>query len=264
MAQNCDEITFSVDGIAQAHNVNRLLPNGEGSFSHVAKTLTEFDRREKSYTLRATATVDATDTLSEFVTWVGQCTQCKEIHIEPVFNMKGVAKTAEMTAHPDVAKFAAAYRKARQVAAHYQIELYYSSADARTRHWFCGAANASNFLVTSKGIVTSCNEVLRKDDPRAGIFQYGKWDPSGSRFVFDADAISKLRHLRVQEIPKCQGCFAKYNCAGDCYAKSMVANGDPWANGYTDRCYVTRELLKDNLAIELLKKSEISGSQVTV
>jgi uncharacterized protein len=253
---NCDQITFSIDGIAKAHDANRIFPNGEGSFSKVSKTLAEFDKRKKEYTIRTTGTVDAAAALSEFVRWVAEHTNFKEIHIEPVFNMHGVARTAETTAHPDVGQFTEAYRKARRIAARHGIQLYYSSADAKTKYSFCGASDASNFLVTSKGIVSSCNEVLRSDDKRAGIFQYGKWDECEGRFVFDVGAISKLGHLKVHEIPKCHGCFAKYNCAGDCYAKSMIANGDPWANGYTDRCYVTRELLKDNLAMELLRKTD--------
>jgi uncharacterized protein len=199
---NCDQITFSIDGIAKAHDANRILPNGEGSFSKVSKTLAEFDKRKKDYTIRTKGTVDATAALSEFVRWVAEHTNCKEIHIEPVFNMNGIARTAETTAHPDVGQFTEAYRKARRIAARHGIQLYYSSADAKTKYSFCGASDASNFLVTSKGIVSSCNEVLRSDDKRAGIFQYGKWDECEGRFVFDVGAISKLGHLKVHEIPK--------------------------------------------------------------
>lgn len=58
-------------------------------------------------------------------------------------------------------------------------------------------------------------------------------------------------------MPKCQGCIAKYNCAGDCYAKNASLNGDPTSVGYTERCHITRELLKDNLLIQLI--SEMVG-----
>jgi uncharacterized protein len=260
IAANCEEITFSVDGVASAHNDNRVLPNGRGSFAKVAETMAEFDRRGKSYGIRATATVSATDSLPEFIRWVGENTACRDVHVEPVFNMNGVAKTAEATAHPEAGRFTQAYRESRQIAASFGIELYYSSADSRMKYTFCGASDATNFLVTSRGIVTSCNEVMRPDDKRASLFQYGKWDQTTGKFIFDAKVIEGLRRLNVQEIPKCQGCFAKYNCAGDCYAKTTVANGDPWADGYTERCHVTRELLKDYLAIELLASSSRSSN----
>jgi uncharacterized protein len=253
---NCDDIAFSIDGIAKAHDANRVMPNGRGSFAKVAQTLREFDRRNKDYTIRTTATVDATDTLVEFVSWVGENTRCQFVHVEPVFNMKGLAKTAETTAHPELGRFIEAYRTARRTGARYGIELYFSAADTRLRDSFCGATDATNFLVTSKGLVTSCNEVLRADDRRAALFQYGSWDADEGRFRFNTEVIAKLRRLRVQDIPKCHGCFAKYNCAGDCYAKSTAANGNPWADGYTERCPVTRELLKDNLALALLKQPE--------
>jgi uncharacterized protein len=179
VVDNCDEVTFSVDGLARAHDANRVMPNGEGSFAKIVETLREFDRRNKVYGIRTTATVDATDALPEFVCWVGENTRCRDIHIEPVFNMYGMAKTAEMTAHPEVDRFTAAYRKARQIAARYGIELCYSSAESKLKDAFCGVTDATNFMVTSKGLVTSCNEVLRADDRRAGLFQYGRWDARG-------------------------------------------------------------------------------------
>ncbi len=257
LVDNCDDIAFSIDGLAEAHDANRVLPNGGGSFVRIAQTLREFDKREKNYSIRTTATTEATDTLADFVSWIGENTRCKFVHVEPVFNMEGVAKTAETTVHPELGRFLEAYRKARRVCAHYGIEIYYSAADTKLRDSFCGATDATNFLVTSKGVVTSCNEVLQVDDKRAALFQYGSWDATEHRFLFNTEAIAKLGRLRVQDIPKCHGCFARYNCAGDCYAKSAAANGNPWADGYTERCHVTRELLKDNLALAMLKQSEI-------
>lgn len=251
----CDSLTFSLDGIEAAHDKQRVLPNGRGSFALIAATLREFDAVGKRYAIWTTATQDSAALMTEFVKWVGEHTLCKEVHIDPVFNMGGVSKTAEHTEHVDGGQFVQAYRTARQVAARLGISLVYSPASLGWRTSFCGAANASNFLVTSRGLVTSCNEVLRSDDPRAELFTYGVWDAVGKRFNFNSASIERLSRLNVHEIPKCQGCFAKYNCAGDCYARSSGGGTDPWSGDYTVRCSIAREILKDNLALTLLEEN---------
>lgn len=253
IAENCDSLAFSIDGLPRAHDAHRVLPNGNGSFGLVAATLCEFDRLNKSYAIWSTATRVGASLMTEFVQWIGESTLCREVHIDPVFDMAGLSKTTEYSECLDGAEFVDAYRRSRRVAANFGISLVYSPADDGKRTSFCGAANASNFLVTSKGLVTSCNEVLRSDDPRAGLFQYGAWNPETSRFEFDTAAIGKLAKLNVHEIPKCQGCFAKYNCAGDCYARSSNGGADPWAGTYTARCGITRELLKDKIMLSLLQ-----------
>jgi uncharacterized protein len=98
--------------------------------------------------------------------------------------------------------------------------------------------------------------VLQPSDPRAQLFHYGAWSDQAGEFVVNADAVNRLGKLNVREMPKCQGCIAKYNCAGDCYAKSALVSGtgDPAASGYTERCQITRELLKDNLLMALVSK----------
>ena len=177
---------------------------------------------------------------------------------EPVFDVTGVTNLKGQIEHLDAQIFVDNFREARRVAAGFGIQLYYSGASMKQRETFCGAGNASNFLVTSRGIVTSCNEVLQPSDPRAKLFQYGEWNQELGEFIVDREAIDRLGRLNVHEMPKCQGCIAKYNCAGDCYAKSASSNGDPAATGYTERCHITRELLKDNLLIGLI--SSMAGA----
>ncbi len=86
------------------------------------------------------------------------------------------------------------------------------------------------------------------------LFQYGEWNQENGTFILNQEAIARLGKLNVHDRTKCQVCIAKYNCAGDCYAKSASATGDPASAGYTERCHITRELLKDNLVIGLISK----------
>ncbi len=260
IAKNCTHLTFSLDGVRDVHNENRVLPNGGGSFDRIIATMKGLEMRGKSYDIRSTVTVAGSSTLTEFVRFVGENLQCKSIHFEPVFDATRVTNLKGQIDHLDAQIFVDNFREARRVAAGFGIELYYSGAAMKHREAFCGASNASNFLVTSRGIVTSCNEVLQPSDPRAQLFQYGAWNQEVGEFIVDQAAIDRLGKLNVHEMPKCQGCIAKYNCAGDCYAKSASVNGDPASAGYTERCHITRELLKDNLLIGLISKLAGAGA----
>lgn len=261
IAENCTHLTFSLDGVRDVHNENRVLPNGGGSFDRIVTTMKGLDERGKSYNIRSTVTVAGCYALTEFVQFVGENVQCKSIHLEPVFDATGVTNLAEEIERIDAHAFVKNFREARRVAAEFGIELYYSGAASKHRETFCGASSASTFLVTSRGIVTSCNEVLQPSDPRAPLFQYGQWNQETRAFVVDRNAIDRLGRLNVHEMPKCQGCIAKYNCAGDCYAKSasVSVSGEPADAGYTERCQITRELLKDNLLIGLISQSAEGG-----
>jgi uncharacterized protein len=262
VAENCTHVTVSLDGVRSVNNEHRVLPNGGGSFDRVVATMKGLEARGKSYDIRSTVTVAGSSRLAEFVLFVGENLQCKSIHFEPVFDVTGMTNLKNRIEHADAQTFVDNFRHARQVAAGFGIELYYSGSSLRQRQAFCGASNASNFLVTSRGIVTSCNEVLQPSDPRAQLFQYGQWNPEAGDFVLDEAVIRRLGKLNVHEMPKCQGCMAKYNCAGDCYAKSasVSSSGDPAAAGYTERCHITRELLKDNLLIGLMSRLVGAGT----
>ncbi|WP_431153405.1 radical SAM protein [Acidovorax facilis] len=252
LSEVCTGITFSLDGLADVHDKYRVLPNGKGSFDKVLRTMKAFDHLGKEYHVRSTVSREALLSLSEFIEFIGRTTKCKNIQLEPIFDVTPVTSIATDIQHPDADDFIGAYRKAKQVAAMYGIEIYYSGADTTTKLAFCGTTSAKNFLVTARGIVTSCNEVLQPTDPRAELFQYGGWNEASQRFDVSSERIDKLGKLNPLEIEKCKGCVAKFNCAGDCYAKTAVANGDPWAPGYTYRCAITRQLLKDNLLLSLL------------
>ena len=158
-----------------------------------------------------------------------------------VFDATNVTSLKDQIDHLDGQIFVDHFREARRVAAGFGIQLHYLAASLKHRETFCGASDASNFLVTSRGIVTSCNEVLQPSDPRAKLFQYGAWNQEDGEFVLDHKAIDRLGKFNVHDMPKCQGCIAKYNCAGDCYAKSASSTGDSASAGYTERCHITRE-----------------------
>jgi hypothetical protein len=56
-------------------------------------------------------------------------------------------------------------------------------------------------------------------------------------------------------MPFCQDCFAKYNCSGDCPAKTYEQTGDLLDPSKNWRCTINRGLLVDGM-VEALDKSK--------
>lgn len=123
-------------------------------------------------------------------------------------------------------------------------ELIYSAARVGTiTNHFCGVAQ-DNFCLSPAGNVSACFEAFSEDNPFADVFFYGESGPQG--FSFDMDALDRLRGSGVEHRSFCDGCFAKWNCAGDCCRKSLASNGRGEFAG-SQRCHITRELVKDQL-----------------
>lgn len=56
--------------------------------------------------------------------------------------------------------------------------------------------------------------------------------------------LAGLRRLSVEHKPFCQGCFAKWHCAGDCHHRTLSSSPKGVFRG-SERCHITRELTKD-------------------
>src|SRR5262249_38970890 len=144
----------------------------------------------------------------------------------------------------EIEAFVTSYRIAKAIAARAGIELQYSAArlDTLTNH-FCGISQDS-FCVSPDGHVSACYEAFSEDTEWAPLFFYGKPKAdSGAGYDFDLARLQALRNQAVQHRPYCQGCFAKWHCAGDCYHKSLSADAKEFKGA--GRCEITRNLTKD-------------------
>ena len=164
-----------------------------------------------------------------------------KIKFEPV-NVQGRAAKNKVIA-PSAEAFVKHFIRAQEIANSYGRELLYSGArfDVLT-DIFC-LASGSSFGITPEGYITSCYEVLEKKNPLSGVFFYGKIE--GSSIVYFPDKLKQLSKLNVFEKEKCRRCFAKFHCAGDCPAKSMLSETQEADPNY--RCIINRELTKEQL-----------------
>jgi uncharacterized protein len=233
-------MSLSFDGLPEAHDKHRLTVRGTGSSRQVMHTMRRFTDAEYPYGVRMTVTADQIPLLPDSVEFVLSNFTPTRLQVEPAYQLGRHAGKPDA----ETEEFIAAYRAAQERAARYGHEIYYSAARVGTlTNHFCGVTQ-DNFCLTPAGSVSACYEAFDEDNKFADVFMYGTSSKDG--FSFDMDAIDRLRGLGVENRSFCDGCFAKWNCAGDCYHKSLDANGRGEFAG-SQRCHITRELVKDQL-----------------
>lgn len=239
---NLHSVNISFDGLPSAHDKHRLTVLGQGSSHLVMHTIGRFDEANFPYGLRVTVTRDQIARLPDSVEFICANFQVEQIQVEPAYQLG--RWTNAPSAETD--EFINAYREAQQRAHAYGREITYSAArlGALTNH-FCGVSQDS-FALSPDGNVSACYESFSEDNPWAKVFFYGEPEKESGKYSFNLPVLNNLRGLAVQHREFCQGCFAKWTCAGDCYHKSLTISGEEEFQG-SDRCHITRELTKDQI-----------------
>lgn len=243
-------VSVSYDGLPSAHDRHRLTVLGHGSSGRVMHTLKRFDAAGYPYGIRVTVTADQISQLPESVEFICSHFGAQRIQVEPSYPLgrwRG-APSAETS------NFIAAYRLAQAKAAAHGREIFFSGARLGTlTNHFCGVSQ-DTFALSPDGNVSACYEVFSEDNPLADVFFYGQPGDTESGYRFNLPALDHLRGQSVQHREFCQGCFAKWTCAGDCYHRAVSVTGELEFQG-TDRCHIIRELTKD----QILSKIAASG-----
>ena len=94
-------------------------------------------------------------------------------------------------------------------------------------------------------------------------FYIGKFNDKKSEFVFNREKIINLRSRQVNLIYNCKDCFAKYNCSGECLAKTFANSGDMYDTTKNNRCLINRGLLIEETH-DKVKNNPISWIDVWV
>lgn len=241
IVNNIHSATVSIDGDKNIQNKLRPLKNGKSSFDIVHDTLTYFDQNGFNYTIRSTVTAETVGELEKIITFFCENYKVHKIKIEPVF-IQGRAGE-NMVNMPLASDFIKSFIESEKIASQYDKELLYSGARFEVlSNIFCLAAGSS-FGITTEGYITSCYEVLDLSNPASEIFIYGKIEDG--KIVIFQDKLDALASFTVENKEKCQNCFAKYHCAGDCPVKSILAETNENISNY--RCEINRELTKNQL-----------------
>jgi uncharacterized protein len=235
-------VSISCDGLPSVHDRCRPTASGRGSSHRVFHTMRRFNASRFHYNVRLTVTAESISSLPDSVEYL-----CSEfcpgaIQIEPVYSLgRGVA-----AASAESDDFIEAYREAGERAAVHGRRIGFSGARAGTlTNHFCSVSQ-DQFCLSAGGNVTACFEAFNEANPCADVFFYGRPAADGGGYWFDRAVLDHLRGQGVENRAYCRGCFAKWNCGGDCYYKWMAANDGGQFNG-SARCHIIRELTKDQI-----------------
>jgi uncharacterized protein len=249
----CDHVTVSLDGLESIHNLQRPSYLGlKNSFKEVCKTLEQLSRFNIKHGVRVTVTKYNVNYLTELVNFLSESYNTPVVQFEPVA-LVGRGK-GRNDIRVDQKLFTQKYLEAEEFSKTEKIKVKYSGFKAKPFGRFCNVS-APNFAVTPEGYLTSCLEVLRKEDPRSTLFFYGQYDSDSKKFVVDHDKINNLQQFIVDNYRNCDKCLAKYHCLGDCPGKRALF-GYPFENT-AHRCKINISLLKADLLNKIYNSKEL-------
>lgn len=262
IADNRIRVGLSLDGLKQSTDSQRPLRRLGSSFDRITESIDLFRKHGVDIGIRSTVTSLNLPEMTAFTEYLSE-RQVQFVNFEPVC-YTGRALRHDQLSETIIPAFIQEFRKARDVGILNGVSVAYSAA--RTdgiRSNFCGAYGKNlNFCVSTEGLVSSCYEVLNSDDQRASLFIYGQFDRATNRFVFDNSVLARLIGLSVSEMKRCDNCYAKWNCGGDCISKISKDGLDRiMDDSPIDRCMANREITKDDLfRIFLTEEKEVSAS----
>ncbi len=251
---NFTGVSLSFDGPADIQDYQRPLHDRGRSFNRVLKTVERMNERNFPYGIRATITDMSVKYMDRIIEFFSDVCKAKHVHLEPIA-ICGRCLNAGLKS-PSADEFIEGFRIGKKKAEKAGISLFYSGARIDTiTASFC-KASGNSFCVTPDGDVTSCYEVCSQEDPRSGVFFYGKYDYERKQFAFFNERLKYLRKRTVNNISFCEDCFCKYHCAGDCLARASDGR-DLLCIYNTTRCKINRALTLDQIVKAFGEHGEI-------
>jgi uncharacterized protein len=238
--ENSVGISFSLDGPPEIQNYQRPFRSGEGSFDMIMENIEFVIKSGHRVGIRSTVTSLSIDTMKDTLEMAREA-NISAVHFEPLFETKrSVRNGLTPPAHDEFSNnFLACFLKGLE----YDIEVSYSGLrcvdHAQLR--FCSACGY-NFGVTVDGDITSCYEVLESTDPASSLFFIGKVNTAKSRIDLDHDKIEYLRTRITPNLMKCEDCFLRFNCAGDCLIKAYRGSGGDLFGKNESRCWLAQRI----------------------
>lgn len=218
LINNMDFITISIDGDESNHDRQRPTIGGKGSYRRVLENARAIHESGKIILgLRMTATPYMSPELPNQVEYLSRIFPGRRIGLEPVqFCGRGCEMKAPNVAEVDelADAFIATFKRARELG----ITMKTSFASFKQpSEWtsYCGV-DGKNFSIDPEGNVSACSRVVTVGDPMSERFHFGKFDAASGGFTIDRCKYESLLCMRAECYPDCGGCYARYNCKGDC------------------------------------------------
>lgn len=228
LVNNIDGILLSWDGPEDIQDKHRPTINQGKSSAIVKETAKYFKEKARRFSVRPTVSDYSVARMDEILSYFhSSIGGGYDVVFEPLVILGRAMKFKEVISEPNQKEFIDNYLLAKQKGLEFGIRVKTSAARVNEVFTqFCGAMAIPAFVVTTKGIVTSCER-----DCCGSSYGYGRYNRG--QFIFSPEKIEENKKLSKLE-EKCNGCYVKWHCAGDCPEVKKI--------GY-DRCDVNKKLV---------------------
>ena len=234
--ENLNYFTLVVETKSIKEDVSRNMSIDAILASSLVETLHYLEEKKFSYEITLLIGKEQIEKIPIIVDLILNQLNVWKLRIEPEWTLGKWNGTPSK----EIMLFIEEFREAKKKAIRKQVEIVFPGTLLNEHTNFCGKS-VNAFTISPDGSLYSCchHGPVRNID-----FESGKEQISKSEDYSDGHFLSYLYQIRLQRIRDqeyCQNCFARFNCAADCFDRK-----DQGFEG-SERCHIVQELTKTNL-----------------
>jgi uncharacterized protein len=250
--KNIDRISISCDGPPPIQDIQRPLKGGGKSSPIVERNLRYFLENSKNVGVLTTISefsMTRQTEILEYFNGIG----VKRLKFLPVFEMGRCLHCPTTYSKKPSTPFVRNLLKAMELADMYGIELSPPFSFGEVKERFCGMPGKS-FILTPDGFVSPCFAVTSNDSDFSELL-FGRFDIKSKKILIDNRKLGVLRKRLVPNIPSCQNCFMKCDCAGGCVVSACLLHNKDIFSPDDRYCSETKKIGREILFYNILKNS---------
>jgi uncharacterized protein len=245
IADNINDIWFSLDGWAEVNDRNRPDEFGNGRTADIENNMKYLAQKGAFVGVRCTIGPETLNKQSELLHYyadMGLKYICFNPITTPVKRNDGGSKPVYQNDIMHFAKgFVQAYAEAVKLGCILSSSLTYNF-DEKTK------INCRSCLpmpqLNPDGTVSACDKATYKDTKEEiRCFIYGQWDSSKKEYVYDNEKIKYLQNRTLENLEDCKECNIGEYCAGSCLGRVAYQTGDIY-KVIKDQCYAIKYLAR--------------------
>lgn len=249
MLENNVAVRISYDSIF--HEKQRPFRNGESSRDIVVNNIKNLIAKNCSVTIQTIITNSGVDQMKTIIDELISL-KIKVVKFEPALST--AVSRCDEEIEPNPIKYANALVDSIKYIADKNLDIAIDTGffAEPSDDYYCGMP-IGNMIITPHGLITSCVEVARPNDPYSSILMYGAI--KNSRISLQKTRLNFLKKIHFKnQIGGCKICNLRLICHGGCPMANIWENGIPIRkSAFT--CTVEHELLPKLLLLIAENKS---------
>lgn len=251
--RNC-RVCVSFEVLEELQNSQR------GHYREIRLAIEMLGRLGVDTMINATITPNSVGHMAEMTAEVVRCYPfIRQFTMEPVTSVELFPTPSSLSQFYDT--FINEYTKAKTIAKEHGLHIRFAMDEALdsivVRH--C----PGKFCLTAEGTITACHLATSSKESRYEKCVYGKVNEDG-HIEIDEDKFRQLYEDNMLSRHRCDDCFARWNCGGECMARN-----DTYPQEYMDEvCRFNRRwlklLLKERLEQEMFQTQGLTLREVAL